>query len=304
MLLVLFPDVGTRSKGSSIDQDKFQGSYEYQRVIVSRLFIIAAKDRSSKSSNSKDVSSYKCSHCVDVSGDVENVPMFGRDRSECLNAAFVHWRDQNRSQGSQYGQEESGNNEVVPDRSCNLPHIQVCCCFLTNGPDRSLSQHFRSHEDTNNAASQTVNLKNSSKDAKNESTVVDKQNEAKDITVKKADKSSSSTRGQSKMDGKCSSSTEDPNLDGQSSRDYEELKRTKVPSGTRSPIITNDLIVAKGEDIADSNVPVLNGVKYDNSVGAATELPSVPARLHEVYFRRSPPEVRPKSPCAAIPDQS
>ena len=97
MLLVLFPDVGTRSEGSSIDQDKFQGSYEGQGVTVSRLFIIAAKDRSSKSSNSKDVSSYKCSHCVDVPGDVENVPMFGRDRSECLNVAVVHWHDQNRS---------------------------------------------------------------------------------------------------------------------------------------------------------------------------------------------------------------
>ena len=206
--------------------------------------LIAAKDRSSKSSNSKDVSSYKRSHCVDVSGDVENVPMFGRDRSECLNAAVVHWHDQNRSQGSQYGQEESGNNEVVPDRSCNLPHIQVCCCFLTNGPDRSLSQHFRSHKDTHDTASQTVNLKNSSKDAENESTVVDKQIEAKDITVTKADKRSSSTRGQSKMDGKCSSSTEDPNtMDGQSSRDYNKLKHKKVPSGTRSPIITNDLIV-------------------------------------------------------------
>ena len=250
-----------------------------------------------KSSDEKDVSSSGSSHCAP--GDQFDVG----DRSEGFKVPVVHWNQiRNKSQGIQHGQEESENHEVGQDRSCNLPRFQACCRHLSNGPGRFLHQNYNSREDEDNAASHAVK----SKDADNESTDVD-HNEAEDVDDtgndrdNKADRSSNSTRGLNKMDGKCSSSEDDPRkLDGKSSytTNYIELQLLKEPSGTRSPIISNDLIVARGKGVVDSEVPVLNGDNDDAGVCAIMELVFPPDHTR-VYFRQSPLDVRHKSQCAA-----
>ena len=229
------------------------------------------------------------------------------DRSEGFKVPVVQWNQTgNRSQGIQYGQEESQNHEASQDRSYRLPHFQVCCRSLSIGPDRSYNPPIKSHEDEDSTASHAVNLKKKSKDADNESTDVDTETEAEDVNDTrnvrdtKADRSSSSTRGLNDTDGKCSCSRNDPKkLDGKSSKtNSNKLKPSKEPSGTTSPIIFKDLIVARGKSVVDSEVPVLNGVNNDDAgVCAVTELVFPPDHTN-VYFRRSPPDVRHKSPCA------
>ena len=158
---------------------------------------------------------------------------------------------------------------------------------------------MNSHEDEGNTASHAVK----SKDADIESTDVD-HNEAEDIDNtrndrdNKADKISSSKR------------TKDPKkLDGRSSKttNCNELDHPKVPTGTRSTIISKDLIIGRGVDVIGSDALVLYGDMDDDGPaadGAAIQLPITPARAHEGYFHRSPLDVRHKSPCAAIPDQT
>ena len=86
--------------------------------------------------------------------------------------------------------------------------------------------------------------------------------------------------------------------DGKCSRNSNKLKPPEVPTGTNSPIISKDPIVAKGEDVNDCEVPVLNGVNDDDGVSAVTE-PVFPPDHTKVYFRHSPLDVRHKSPCVA-----
>ena len=299
--LLLAPDVGTRTKSSSIDEGSLQSSKDDQGPGSSSVEINAMSRP--KSSDEKDVSSSGSSHCAP--GDELDVG----DRSEGFKVPVVQWNQtRNRSQSTQYGQEESQNHEAGQDRSYRLPHFQVCCLSLSIGPGRSYNPPIKSHEDEDSSASHAVNLK--SMDADNESTDVEKETEADDVTDTrngrdtKADTSSNSTRGLNKMDGKCSSSEDDPRKTDRKSSKTKELKPPREPSGTRSPIISKDQIVARGKGVVDSEVLVLNGVNDDAGVCANTELVFPPARSHKVYFRRSPLDVRHKSPCAAIQDQT
>ena len=117
--LLLAPDVGTRTKSSSIDEGSLQCSKDDQWVTSSRVELNAIMGRP-KSSDEKDVSSSGSSHCAP--GDELDVG----DRSEGFKVPVVQWNQtRNRSQSTQYGQEESQNHEAGQDRSYRLPQFQV-----------------------------------------------------------------------------------------------------------------------------------------------------------------------------------
>ena len=116
--LLLAPDVGTRTKSSSIDEGSLHSSKDDQGPGSSSVEINAMSRP--KSSDEKDVSSSRSSHCAP--GDELDVG----DRSEGFKVPVVQWNQtQNRSQGTQYGQEESQNHEAGQDRSYRLPQFQV-----------------------------------------------------------------------------------------------------------------------------------------------------------------------------------
>ena len=116
--LLLAPDVGTRTKSSSIDEGSLQSSKDDQGPGSSSVEINAMSRP--KSSDEKDVSSSGSSHCAP--GDELDVG----DRSEGFKVPVVQWNQtRNRSQSTQYGQEESQNHEAGQDRSYRLPQFQV-----------------------------------------------------------------------------------------------------------------------------------------------------------------------------------